>query len=145
MAERSRPPQTYNRFIDKGMRFISLMAAGGMGVISLTLFMPCVITNTAGATDESAATQSGEESTLSVSLPSEFSLDVVPTDGSTTAVSTGELKITKTNCGAYDIYLESGNNGKLVATNPDNTNGISGISAAATLSSFAANTWGYAL
>lgn len=144
MAVRSRSPQTYNRFIDKGMRISSLMAAGGMGVISLMLFTPCVITNTAGATDESAATQSDEESTLSVSLPSEFSLDVVPTDGSTTTVSTGELKITKTNCGAYDVYLESGNNGNLVAANPDNTNVISGISATATLSSFAANTWGYA-
>ena len=67
-----RSPQMHNSLFDDNLGKVALLAAGGIGIISLMLFAPCVITERVNATDETSGVSTQEvtvpEPTLSVSL-----------------------------------------------------------------------------
>lgn len=144
-----RSPQMHNSLFDDNLGKVALLAAGGIGIISLMLFAPCVITERVNATDETSGVSTQEvtvpEPTLSVSLSSAVELDIVPTSTGTTSSATASLGITTTESDSYSIYLSAEGSGALVSADPDNTATIANTSTAATLAGLEANTWGYAL
>lgn len=142
-----RSPQ--NSLFNDNLSKVALLAAGGIGIISLMLFVPCVITEKANATDETSGVSTQAvtvpESTLSVSLSSAVELDIVPTNAGTTSSASANLSVTTTDSDSYSVYLSAANNGALVSAAPNNTATIASTDTASTLAGLEANTWGYAL